>query len=362
MTDGGDATVTRPARPAAAERTDRADSTDTDPAAARRVVRAAPGANLLALLAALWLLASVTAARLTIGDSPTDDPLDVVRAAMELPRMVGATLLAGWGLGLAAAGFSVRRTAGPRPLPWRMLLGTLAGLLVGAALAARVWTGYADLPGIRAAALALLVAATLGGLLSALPPPPVAAAGLAGALGATLTSWVVSRFAAPLRSLFGGGDTPQAVLAASGRVLLASALLAGAVAGVLAYAYLRRRYARSDPTVGPSSRWPARWPAYPVAGATAGALAVLAEPVTRVGGARFVDLVARVSGADLVALDYLADARFNHALVVLFAGALTATLLVGRTIKRPEADTAPADSAPAGTAAAGADATDSGGA
>ena len=95
--------MSRPARPAAAERTDRGDSTDTDPAAARRVVRAAPGANLLALLAALWLLASVTAARLTIGDSPTDDPLDVVRAAMELPRMVGATLIAGWGLGLAAA-------------------------------------------------------------------------------------------------------------------------------------------------------------------------------------------------------------------------------------------------------------------
>jgi hypothetical protein len=96
------------------------------------------------------------------------------------------------------------------------------------------------------------------------------------------------------------------------------------VAGVLAYAYLRRQRTGGAP---------ARWPAYLLAGALCGLLTALAELATRLGGAGLLRAASRVSEADGAYLDYLNTARVNRAMVILFVGAIVALMLFGRTLQ-----------------------------
>src|SRR5690606_6953368 len=67
---------------------------------------------------------------------------------------------------------------------------------------------------------------------------------------------------------------------------------------------------------------------------------LIAEVLTRLGGARLFHLVSLVSLDDAAVLGLLHSARVSRGLLVLFAGGLVAIILFGRTLKpRP----APAD-------------------
>jgi hypothetical protein len=152
----------------------------------------------------------------------------------------------------------------------------------------------------------------------------VIAAGASGALGVFVVGLVERAFEPNLRQLFGAGDSAESVVVATGWAVLTASLVAGMVAGVVGYLYLRRS--------GPARL---RWPAYLAAGAMPGLLVLLAELVTRLGGARLFQLVSAVSDDDQKVLDYFHEARLNRALIVVFVGALVAIFLLGRTLRPP---------------------------
>ena len=92
------------------------------------------------------------------------------------------------------------------------------------------------------------------------------------------------------------------------------------------------------------------WPLYALAGAGPGLLLVIGEGLTRTAGHRVLDLAGKVSELELVVQQMLSGARFNSALIVLFVGAISAVIAVGRTMgPAPDADVEPA---PAETATA----------
>jgi hypothetical protein len=278
-----------------------------------------PGAGTLAVLALAWLLVMLSSARQAVGDSPDPDPLEVTRAALELPQVISASLIAGLAVGLVAVNLLGRRL---RPL----LAGGAGGALTGLAVAAPILLSYDGLPSVLVLSGAVATAATLGGLLAGVPQRQVVAAGAAGALGVFLVGLVERAFEGDLRLLFGAGASPESVVTATGWVVLTASLTAGLVAGVIGYLYLRRTsQAKTDP--GP------RWPAYLAAGALPGLLALLAEAVTRLGGAQLFQLVSDASDTDAGVLSYFHVARFNRALIVVFVGALVAIFLLGRTLR-----------------------------
>jgi hypothetical protein len=310
--------------------------------------RTIAGAGTLAVLALAWLLAMLSSARLALGNSPNADPLTVTRAALELPQVISASLIAGVAVGLAAANLVARFGASrlppgalDRPAA-RSAIGAGGGAFTGLAVGTPILLGYEGLPSILVLSGAVAAAATLGGLLSAVRYRSVVAAGATGALGVFVVGLAERIFEPDLRELFGAGDSAESVVAASGWVVLTASLLAGTVAGVLGYRYLRR-YA------GPQLRWPA----YLLAGAMPGLLGLLAELVTRLGGARLFHLVSAASSADHQVLGYFNATRFNRTLIVVFIGALVATFLLGRTLRpageQPDPDDR-AEADPAGPA------------
>src|SRR5690606_8998357 len=155
----------------------------------------------------------------------------------------------------------------------------------------------------------------------------VMGAATAGTLAVFLVGFAVGFFDGDLLVLFGAGESAESVTTANTWVRLTTSLVAGVAAGVAGYAYLRRHSGL-------------RWPAYLVAGVAPGALVLIAEVLTRLGGARLFHLVSLVSLDDAAVLGLLHSARVSRGLLVLFAGGLVAIILFGRTLKpRP----APAD-------------------
>jgi hypothetical protein len=292
-----------------------------------------PGAGTITVLALAWLLAMLSSARQAIGDSPDDSPLAVTRAALELPQVISASLIAGIAVGLVLSNVIARF----RPYAGAALrfgAGAGGGVATGLLVATPILLEYDGLPSILVLSGAVATAAALGGLLAGVRHRTVVAAGACGALGVFVVGLVERAFEPDLRDLFGAGDSPESVVVAAGWAVLTASLVAGLVAGLLGYLYLRRS--------GPARL---RWPAYLVAGAMPGLLVLLAELVTRLGGARLFQLVSAVSVDDQQVLDYFHGARLNRAMVVLFVGALVAIFLLGRTL-RPATETpadAPAD-------------------
>lgn len=293
----------------------------------RQQPRYAPGATTIALLALVWLLATLSSSRQVLGDSPDPTALTMTRAALELPGVVSASLVAGVALGLAAVGLLSRASGRVLTQPLvRLAASTITGSLLGVAVAVPVAAGYSRVPGIGSLSTAIGAAAALGGLLASVRYRAVVAAGVAGSLGVFAATAIGGAFDASLRTLFGGGRSPASILAASGWVVLSTALVAGAAAGLLAYLVLRRPGSTPDRPA---------WPAYLVAGALPGLLALAAEAMTRLGGA---PLFPMLSPEDQVVRVFLTTNRVNQALVVLFAGAVVSLVLHGRTLGRDRPD------------------------
>src|SRR5262249_842333 len=155
----------------------------------------------------------------------------------------------------------------------RWALSIAVGTVVGAVAAGLILWGYGHRSSIVVIAVAVLVAGTVGGAVGAIRPGAVVFAGLVGALAAYVADAVFAFFADPLMALFGSGSTAASRLAAASRFALTTSLLAGLIAGGLAFWLLHR------------ARCGWRFQAYLGGGTVAGGLLLLTEAITRIGGA-----------------------------------------------------------------------------
>lgn len=248
-----------------------------------------------------------------------DNPLSaLIRAGGLFPVVLFATLFSGAAAGLAAS------TWRPALARLRWPLATGAGTVVGALTAALVFWGYGHRTPIVLLAVSVLAAGAVGGALGAVKPGQVVFTGLCATLATVAAETVLALFTPQLAGLFGGGGTAGAHLAVASRLALTATLLGGAVAGVCAFWLLYR------------ARCGWRFPAYLGAGATAGTLLLLADVLTRIGGIQLYDAIGRLSPADRTFVGFTAQSRLNHALIVLFLGAIVALLCFGSTLRRPE--------------------------
>jgi hypothetical protein len=291
----------------------------------------------LALAALLWMAAMLWSARATI-TGRAEAEMEVTSTAYALPGAVSAGLVTGAAAGLAALALLGRRRALGTTARFAVATGTglvigLLGALVIVTINTEGWI-YAVVGGTVAAA------ATIGGALAGFRFPRVVTAICWAAVGVFLVGFVVNLFQDPLLSALGSGDTRQSQAGAARWFTFLQSFLSGVAAGLISYAVLRR--ARRDGV-------DVAWPLYALAGAGPGLLLVIGEALTRTAGSRVLDLAGRVSELELVVQQMLSGARFNSALIVLFVGAVSAMVAIGRTIK-PAAEAEPEAAAEAESA------------
>ena len=280
------------------------------------------GPAVLALLSLAWLGAVLWLARGAVAGAAGTGNLAVSAAALVLPSVVTASLVGG-----AAAGLLVTALwAGRRDRPGRgtrVGLGVGAGTLAGLVAGGLILAAYGGRTSIVVLAGTVAVAGLLGGLAGGVPPRAPVAAGLAATLSAIAAGFLLEIARPALKQLLGAGDTVASQVDATTRLTYLTSLVAAVIAGLVGYWYQHR----AEPA--------ARWPRYLLAGACPGLLLLVAEVLTRTGGARLLDIAKALSPADRVSLDYLSGTRVNHALIVLFAGAITTIVLHGRTLSAP---------------------------
>lgn len=270
----------------------------------------------------LWLAAKLWSSHRQIHTSGGGS-IAVATAALALPGVVQATMVAGLGAGLLAmslvrGGFATRRIAAP-----------VGGLLVGLVALGLVLGAYGHLTSMLSVAVSIAVAGLIGGVVVTIRPAPgVLGAGLAAALGAFLVATVLNSHAilSRLLTMFGAGNTFSSQLHASNVVAFVYSLVGGLVAGAVAFWYLRRETPDRQPVRRDMT-------GYLIAGGLTGLVLLASEAVTRIGGAHLVNTVRAISPDDRALLDLLASARVINAMVVLFAGAFVSLVAFGRTIK-----------------------------
>lgn len=343
MTEPGKAVSARLAAPAAstaaAAEGSLIEDEEEEDAAAEPGPEPRPG--LLVTLSLGWLAVILWVAHASIIADTVQ--LGLVTAAIALPTVVAASLLAGGAAGLTATSvLASRRARRGASLPkareehWLTRLGaaTPAGLVTGGLAAGAILLTFGTQGSVAVLALAVGTAGAIGGGLTAAVPRAVAAAGLAAALGVFVTAFAFNLFRHRLRGVFGAGESAASQLSADRWVSLTVAAVGALVAGLVAFWHLRRTARAAQPTATPPL-----WPAYLIAGAIPGVLLLLSEAVTRIGGRHLLALAGSVSELDRTALGWAGDSRVNYALVILFFGAVTATIAFGRTLPtRPRDD------------------------
>jgi hypothetical protein len=286
----------------------------------------ARGALPLAGLALAWLAATIWLLYRAISTSITDS-IAVASAAIALPNVVSASLVAGTAAGLAAGNVAARRRAHNTTL--RFCAGVGAGLVTGL-LAALVVVGAYEGDASMILAGTVAAATTVGGAVAGVRAATVVAAVVAAGLAVFAVVVAVNYLRAPLLSLYGAGATPASQENAAGWLAWTVSLGSGLAAGLTVFGYLRvaERRARESAL---------RWPAYMIAGAGPGLLLLVAEVITRVGGGRMLAAANALSEADRAFRSQADSSRITFDLIVLFAGALTAIIAFGRTL-RPAPD------------------------
>ncbi|BBH66262.1 hypothetical protein ACTI_29470 [Actinoplanes sp. OR16] len=271
---------------------------------------------LLAAAAIAWTAAMLWSARTTITGRVSAE-MEVTSTAYALPGAVAADLVAGAAVALLVLTLiGARRTLGPSA---RFAVATGAGLLTGLLSAIPVVTIntagslYAIVGGTVAAA------ATIGGALAGFRIPRVIAAAAFASIGVFVLGFVLNLFQAPVLDLLGAGDTASTANAAQW-FSYGQAALSGLAAGLIAFFLLRR------------AEGAVKWPFYALAGAGAGLVTVIGEILSRTAGSKVLELAGKVSELDKLAQQILSTARLNSGLIVLFVGAMTAMLAVGRTM------------------------------
>ncbi|MBM2618950.1 hypothetical protein JIG36_25660 [Actinoplanes sp. LDG1-06] len=296
---------------------------------------------LLAALTLIWMGAMLWSARATI-TGRIDAEMEVTSTAYALPGAISAALVTGSTVALAVLALMSRR--GELGASTRFAIATGSGLLVGVLGALVIVTIntegwlYAVTGGTVAAA------ATIGGALAGFRIPRVVNAVGWASVAVFVVGFVLSFFQGPLLDALSSSET-RSQANASQWYSYGQGVLSGLAAGLMSYQVLRRARRRSDELDVP-------WPFYGLAGAGAGLLLVVAEILTRTAGSRVLDLAGRVSELETVVQQMLSGARLNSALIILFVGALSATIAVGRTISpAAEEEDEPAAPAPKPTAA-----------
>jgi hypothetical protein len=303
------------------------------------------GPVILLVLAVLWLGGILRSAAVTMADNGGDASIAISSAALSLPGILTAVLLAGAATGLVA----VVRFGGLGRVR-RLLVGGGGGAVIGAATGTLVLVMFGANAAITVIAVTIALAGILGGAAAALPAGPITA-GIMATLAYYVFSTVVNLFQSPLKGLLGAGETTASQLGAASRFALLTALLSGLVIGLVAYVSLQRSSAASlsSPTAAglpspPLSGLPApasgteaglAWPWYLFAGAAPGLVALVAEGLTRLGGSGLLGIVSGFSPADRLVLSYLGGERLKAALIIMFAGGIVAMISVGRTLRRP---------------------------
>ncbi|RZU52211.1 hypothetical protein EV385_4055 [Krasilnikovia cinnamomea] len=282
----------------------------------------------LAAVGLLWLAAMLWSARAAI-TGRADAETEVVVTAYALPGIVSAGLVAGAAGALAVLALVGRRARGAGAR-FAVTIGT--GLALGALGAVPIITintagwVYAVAGGTVAAA------ATFGGALAGFREPRVVAAACWAAIAVFAVGFALNVAQVPLLDLFGAGTSSASQTSAAGWFSLTQSVLGGLAAGGVSFLVLRR-----------SAPGQLRWPMYALAGAGPGLLLALTEILARTAGARVLDLAGRVSELELTVQRMLGGARLNNALIVLFVGAISAIVLLGRTLgPAPDDEDAPA--------------------
>jgi hypothetical protein len=281
-----------------------------------------PAVLVLATLSLVWLAATLWSAHRTITGFGDSEILALNRAALALPSIVTASLVAGVAVGLAAIHLVGHR------LP-RIAAGLVGGLVTGLAIAALILIGYGTGSALVVLAGGIAAASLIGGAISTLRPAGIIGAAVAGVLAWFLLGLLQGAFNDRLLTLLGAGNDPASRLQATSRLLLTVAITGGILAGLVAYRYLRPR--------GEGLRWPA----YLAAGAGPGLLLLLANLVAFLAGAQLRALATASREADSIALRYIGTAGINTALVVMFVGAITAMIAFGRTLRPPTPEPEP---------------------
>jgi hypothetical protein len=284
------------------------------------------GASVLAVIALAWLAAMMWSshAEITSGEGT----LAITSAAMSLPTVISAGLVAGAAISLAV-GHLLRRLR----TPLRFAASVGAGLVVGVVVAIVVVSSYGGGEASTVLAGTAAAAVTAGGALAAVRARAVVGAIVAAGLVVFAVEQVLDNFQPNLMSLYGSKDDPSSRLSASGWSALTIAVCTGLAAGLVAFFYLRRAARRAGGDAAPP-----KWPAYAIAGAGPGLLLVAAEFIIRTLGADVLALAGSVSEADATAQQMMDSSRVNNALVVLFVGAIVAILAFGRTMPKRTAD------------------------
>ncbi|MGC5018339.1 hypothetical protein [Micromonospora sp. DT47] len=317
----GSSTAAEPDQP---DTTDPVD--DAAPAAGEGHPAGAPGAPVLALLAVGWLAAMLWSTREAI-TSAAAGLTAISLSAFALPGVISAALVAGAAVALAVTELLARRSD-RATLRFMAAIGT--GLLVGLGTAVAINLTYPDNATTNTIAGTSAAAAIIGGALAGARSAAPVGAVVTAALGTLVFVVAFSRARDPLFDVFGSDGSQASLVSAAKWVSRTESLVAGVVAGLLAFGYLtwaRRRATRRDPaTPAP------RWPAYLLAGAGPGLLLLLAEVIIRIGGRTLLDLAGALSEADAVAQTSLGTSRVDNGIWVLFVGALTALIAFGRTL------------------------------
>ena len=290
---------------------------------------AQPRTGLLLVLGVAWLVAILWVAHAAI---MADTLLALTTAAIALPKVIVASVVAGAIAGLATVTMLATRRPGLiGSVPARVGFALGAGLLTGGLGSVGILLAFGTQRSEATLAAAFAVAGALGGALGAVRPAVMAAAGLTAALGVLVIGFVLRLFQEQLLTLYGAGADPASWESAGGYYLLTDALLGGLTAGLVAYWHLRGSQRGVE--------HPLRWPAYLIAGAAAGALLLLAEAITRIGGQPLLQLASSVSELDGVLLLDAGVARFKYGLAVFFLGAIAAMIAFGRTLPKRPRDT-----------------------
>jgi hypothetical protein len=145
------------------------------------------------------------------------------------------------------------------------------------------------------------------------------AAGVLGTLVVLAVLALRSVFITPLTRLFGGEGTIQKYASAQSTLALVSFVVAGVVAGVAIHLYARRtgNRLRIASTIG--------------AGATAGVFTLVGLALTWVFDRQLISSAGGLDLGDQLAFHIAGMYQLNGGLALLFAGAIVALLLYGRT-------------------------------
>ncbi|MBO4209402.1 hypothetical protein [Micromonospora echinofusca] len=293
----------------------------------------APAAATLAFLALGWFAAMLWSARAEIQAAEVG-AIAITLAANALPVVVAAALVTGAAVALVVANLLTRRGM-LRPTP-RFTATTATGLVVGVLGALVVTLTFSAGSASMVLAGTTAAAATVGGAVAGTRLTAAVGALVSAALAVFAVVLVLSLFNGQLLSLFGAGETQVSQFNAARWVSRLASLTAGLVAGLVAFGYLRRAHRRG---AAPDLRWPA----YLLAGAGPGLVLLVTEVIIRIGGGSVLNLAGALSEADGIAQRVLSGSRIDHAIGVLFVGALTTLIAFGRTLgPRPEDDD-PAD-------------------